>query len=565
MTTISYIEFYNYPLSKKIDFFDSGIAAMVQSVEEGKLYKFFKSIILNISENSSIRKSAISALVESVFLGKIKDRQAISILVDEWEKSSNVYVEVQRIKDLYYFFTLEPEIQKIYSSYLENEELEIVTEAQLNLGFIHLQKGFESTYREEMISSIQEAIWYFGEADRYIENRIDAKFYCIFSSILLELSNHRMANIDIQINQLFELLKEKWLYSFDFKENVLAVSFYRTLISIYNIRKENPDKWTDYYFEFNKLYENFAEIKNQEIKNRLNKSNLSSLLIKMCTEEFIEPYFALNFTSQIVKIENCISKYPKDSAIVDFLILIKKIAEDKDYKKKVNIAEIEQRFINSFPERNEAAIKEIVGKIKDPMNTNEILNAFEEIIAPSIEKFVDALIFSCIRLQANRIYRGNTLEDDRNTFISDLLDSGGYQTKDQTRQGKSYAGKLAGEIDILIKDSKGLPFTIIEALNLTYINTSYISKHLDKLFNKYDMAGFEFNFMVIYADVSNFGNFCTDYINYISNIHNYNYPFQTCKELNNYRYTDLKVYQAEHIRQGNKIFLNHVIINLSDS
>jgi hypothetical protein len=565
MTTISYIEFCKYPLSKKIDFFDNGMAAIVQSVEESQLYKFLKSIILNISENASIRKSAISILVESVFLGKIKDRQAISVLVDEWEESSHIFVEVQRIKDLFYFCDIEPDIQKIYNSYIKNEELEIVTEAQLNLGFIYLQKGFESVNKEGMISSFQNAIQSFNEAGSSIENRIDAKFYCIFSSIILDLLDQKTANIENQLNQLLEILNEKWLYSFDFKENVMDVSFYKTLTHTSNIINENPTNWTEYSFEFNKLYENYAEIKNQEIKTRLNKSQLSSLFIKMCGEDFLEPYFTLNFHAQLVKIDNCISKYSEGSPIYHFLTYLKKHAEDKDFKKKADIETIVQKFKNIYPERSETAIEEKVSRIKDTTNPIEILSAFEEINAPSTEKFIDTLVSSCIKLQTNRVYRGGFSEDDRNTYISDLLDSGGYQTKDQTRQGTSYAGKSAGEIDILIKDSKGLPFTIIEALNLTYINTAYISKHIDKLFNNYDMAGFEFNFIVIYANVSNFVNFCKDYIDYISNRHTYKYPFQSCKELRDYRYSDLKVYKAEHIRQGNKVFLNHVIINLYES
>lgn len=166
-------------------------------------------------------------------------------------------------------------------------------------------------------------------------------------------------------------------------------------------------------------------------------------------------------------------------------------------------------------------------------------------------------------MQANRIYKGNFSEDDRNTYISDLLDSAGYQTKDQTRQGTSYAGKSAGEIDILIKDSRGLPFTIIEALNLVSVDKKYIKKHIEKLLNNYDTVGLENNFIVVYANVANFGGFCSKYIDYISNKHKYKYLFQSVKEIEDYRYADFKIYEAEHIRHGNKVFLYHVIINFS--
>ena len=79
MELISYKDFCNYPLSDKIDFYDKGIGSIIQSVEDVELYRFLKSTILNITENAYIRKTAISTLVELVFLKKIKERQAISI------------------------------------------------------------------------------------------------------------------------------------------------------------------------------------------------------------------------------------------------------------------------------------------------------------------------------------------------------------------------------------------------------------------------------------------------------------------------------------------------------
>ena len=267
---------------------------------------------------------------------------------------------------------------------------------------------------------------------------------------------------------------------------------------------------------------------------------------------------------QIVKIDNCIQKYPKGSPLYDFLSHIKKLAENTEYKKKVDTETIEQKLRNSFPERSVAEIEKMVKKIRDKSNYVELINAYDELNSDSIGKLIDTIISACLKLQANRIYKGDYSEDDRNTYISDLLDISGHQTKDQTRQGTSYAGKSAGEIDILIKDSRGLPFTIIEALNLVSVDKEYIRKHIDKLFNNYDTAGLESNFILVYANVKNFENFFKKYIDYISTKHSYKYTFKSGKELENYLYTSLKVYEAEHIRQGKKVFLYHVIINLSE-
>jgi hypothetical protein len=562
MKPISYTEFCSKPLPEKVDFFDNELDAIVQSVEESQLYIFLKGIILNIAENAHIRRSALSTLVESVFLGKVKGRQALSVLIDEWVDSSQVFVEQQRVKDLFYFWDIEPDIQNIYTSYLASEELEIVAEAQLNLGFIYLQKGFRAVSKTDKIRWIQTAIQNFTDSDNSIENRIDAKFYSLASSILLDTLSLKTANIDNQLIQLSDLLKEKWLYSFDFKENVMDISFYKTLVSVSNIIKENPTNWTEYSTEFNKLFEYYAEVKNQEIKNRLNKSNLSHAFVAMCEESFIEPYLALNFQYQIIKIENCLLRYTEGSPLHDFLSYIKKLAENNDFKKKVDTETIEQKLKNCFPQRSPVIIEKTLKKIKDPTNPNELIQAIEELSLPSIEKFVANLVSACLKLQKNRIYKGDFSEDDRNTYISDLLDGAGYDTKDQTRQGTSYAGKSAGEIDILIKDQQGLPFTIIEALNLKYIDKGYIKKHIEKLFNNYDTAGLENNFMVVYANVKDFGTFCKSYIDYIAN-HNYTHIFQSVKEIKDYRFADFKIFRAEHIRQGQNVFLYHIVINVN--
>ena len=112
----------------------------------------------------------------------------------------------------------------------------------------------------------------------------------------------------------------------------------------------------------------------------------------------------------------------------------------------------------------------------------DFLNVIEELKAPSINEFTDKLINACIKLQGNRIYRGNYSEDDRNTFIASILEASDYNTKDQTRWSTSAAGKSAGEIDIFIYDKKGYPFTIIEALNLASLKTDYTILHINKIF-----------------------------------------------------------------------------------
>lgn len=60
----------------------------------------------------------------------------------------------------------------------------------------------------------------------------------------------------------------------------------------------------------------------------------------------------------------------------------------------------------------------------------------------------------------------NASENERNTFITSLLETAGYYAKEQTLWGESHEGKASGEIDIFIKNKDSEPLSIIEALNL---------------------------------------------------------------------------------------------------
>lgn len=100
-----------------------------------------------------------------------------------------------------------------------------------------------------------------------------------------------------------------------------------------------------------------------------------------------------------------------------------------------------------------------------------------EIKKETREKVFKDLLNACIKLQKNNTFI-NVSEDQRNDFIRDILETSGYQIKDQTRQGKSASGKSSGEIDILLHDH-GNPISIIEALNLNGLLETYLDEHID--------------------------------------------------------------------------------------
>ncbi len=184
---------------------------------------------------------------------------------------------------------------------------------------------------------------------------------------------------------------------------------------------------------------------------------------------------------------------------------------------------------------------------------------FDFLSAPTLEKFTDTLVYACLDMQGNDIYRSST-EDQRNTFIATLLDKQGYVTKDQTRWGISSTGKSAGEIDIYVREKDGTPFTIIEALNLDSVNKEYISLHLKKIFN-YDSSGLKQNFILVYSSAVKFAQLWKNYVDYIPKV-DYPYEYLEFEEIFDYPFTDIKICKSKHLRNENEIYLFHVVVNM---
>lgn len=176
-----------------------------------------------------------------------------------------------------------------------------------------------------------------------------------------------------------------------------------------------------------------------------------------------------------------------------------------------------------------------------------------------IKEVLREILSACVKLQANALYYGAT-EDQRNDYIRDILDTAGYDVKDQTRRGLSASGKAAGEVDILIKE-KGFPVTIIEALNLNSLNTAYLDKHIDKIYD-YDTAGNKFNIILSYVTVADFVTFCEKYFQHIER---YGYPFDLISivenvVIDNISYSNIRVMKTVHKRNQCETVLYHVCV-----
>ena len=172
---------------------------------------------------------------------------------------------------------------------------------------------------------------------------------------------------------------------------------------------------------------------------------------------------------------------------------------------------------------------------------------------------LNAVIFACLQLQGNRKFK-DAIENERNSFVSSILEAQGYYVKDQSLWGKSNEGKSPGEIDIFVRQSNGEPFSIIEALNLDSLNKSYIDLHLKKIFG-YDPNGLKHNFILVYSTAKKFSELWNKYIKYMP-IVEYPYTFVEFREKES-NYSELKIGTSLHLRSSQRVYLHHVFINLA--
>jgi len=153
-----------------------------------------------------------------------------------------------------------------------------------------------------------------------------------------------------------------------------------------------------------------------------------------------------------------------------------------------------------------------------------------------------------------------TDEDSRNGFIALLLSNWGYRVKDQTRWGSSASGKSLGELDIKIENPDGRTACIIEAFILTGLNRNVIDLHLKKVFG-YDPGGLPVNYILVYAEASDFQQLWESYLEYIPTI-DYKYkPSDKPKEVET-GFASIKMARMRHQRDGKITEVVHFFVNM---
>ena len=196
---------------------------------------------------------------------------------------------------------------------------------------------------------------------------------------------------------------------------------------------------------------------------------------------------------------------------------------------------------------------------------SDILNQSDGDSARREQEIIQAIISACTAMQANKIY-WDCREDDRNTYIRDLLRQAGYIIADQTLSGRSMSGINPGELDIMILETTNRPIAIYEALNLSNFISSAkksLDEHLLKLLDNYNPIGLPFSFLVSYVSCSkdDFRDFWIDYKNHIPQSSIGKYQFQRVKERED-RTFYLRSAKCVYDREGSPTTVYHIVVRL---
>lgn len=259
----------------------------------------------------------------------------------------------------------------------------------------------------------------------------------------------------------------------------------------------------------------------------------------------------------IVYKENGISEAIKYQMLLVYLSAKEKSIFSVNLKKQIPIKkilgivedEIDSELIIEYCQQHEDVTYQLVNSMLAEMHSHRI---YEE-LQRDIEE-------CCMKIQGNSLQILQGKENDRNTYLRDLLSiNKKYVLCDQTLNGLSAKKKSAGELDLLIRDCKQRPLAILEALTLDSVNKSYISEHIDKLFS-YDTWGLENNYIVCYVEkTKTFKEFCERYKEYIED---YNYPYPFVNMIYETEYAEIARYHVTLQRNDMQTKITNILVNL---
>lgn len=219
-------------------------------------------------------------------------------------------------------------------------------------------------------------------------------------------------------------------------------------------------------------------------------------------------------------------------------------------------------LIESFEHQNQFVYS---SQFKRNLNIIDILSQTDKNIIEEEKELIHAILDACKTLQSHKIYWDAT-ENERNTYIRDILRAKGYIVADQTLSGKSSSGKNPGELDISIMKSSDEAWTVVEALNISSFTKGQRdnwNEHLLRLLDNYNPIGYPFLFLVSYLECSK--DKMNDIIlNYSEHLSKYSPPNYALQKFSNRDSGSSFIWSAECIydRAGFPTTVYHICVRL---
>lgn len=553
-------DYFNSELKEKIRYWDEeNLLTEADTLTEKEIYFFARNVLKESGEKIYCKRRALCDLLTLVFRGKVKQRRMIGLLLDEWEEIQEPSLECLRLRFLSLFYQNESDdIKEILKDKSNDENCEIVSEASYQMGLIQIFDANDTISKEDYQIKITTADSFFSVAEQNDDNRIDARILKLICKYLIEALSFKSKSSDELYLRIMKLIWETRLLSFDEYSNTVFIGISRCISKLQKIKCQNPDYWIDYRKEFNHLCVQFYELKNVEYKENLFFGKIVQNTSEKIIEYFIEPIFKFNYKASLSKIDVLLNQDNITDIERKFLDYLKNIViSDTVTGQDTSLSYIKE----IFPTLNDKDIDEFI-KSLHANKTVAVLKLLESTKRYSYDVLLNSIVNACVKLQGNHLYR-NVSEDDRNGFIKNILETTGFYIKDQTRWGVSNTGKSAGEVDLLIEE-KNIPYSIIEALNLSSLDTNYLNLHINKIF-KYDTTGLPFNFIISYVKIKDFGSFWLKYKKHITD-HIYPYKLETIDFSidNEFYFSGIKIALTNHIRNGMITGLYHICVSISE-
>jgi hypothetical protein len=547
-------------LKEKIYFWDIIFIQEAKNLDTESMLQFLKDVILDNNEALYCKMRALKEMISWTFLDKIKQRKTISFLLDEMTNSNEELLECYRLKYLALFYQREKQdVKDTLLKKCNDKNTLVKAEAKYQLGLIMFYDSNDMHDKREFLNSIIDAQQIFNEAALIEENRIDAELLSLICSYINSSFSFDLESSKETYQQINELIFEGILLQIDDQLFPFYLNIGQNISRVQQVINKNPHTWIDYKKEFNKLCLDFYALSNFSYKNNDLYMALTDRMNERLKKEVIEPVFKYNYKATLSKIEVILSENDISDQTTSFLKYLEGILLSEDIKE----VDYNQEWLKeNFPMLTEDDWDSFNGSLGQSNVSGAIYNLLSAMQRLTPAKVLDDIVQSCIKLQANSMYK-DCIEDVRNDYIRDILSSQKYQLRDQTRQGTSREGKASGEIDILILDNN-MPYSLFEALNLDSLNTSYLKAHIDKIF-KYDTLGYEYNFLVSYVKIKDFSSFWSKYIDYIKK-YKYPYPLDSFEENvdDKYYYPNLKVASTTLLRNGVKTILYHICVLMQE-